>query len=86
MTKPRRSNTWRRRQPQTFTGPKGVCACGHTGNGAHSEHADTMFRYDTPLAGNGVCIIPGCTCTEFVTAHRTPEFAAYCNEKQHNVP
>jgi len=39
--------------------PKSICACGHTGDGANSDHIDTFSL------GHGMCIVKGCPCKQF---------------------
>jgi hypothetical protein len=72
--------------PLAFQGPKGICLCGHTGNGSDSQHSDTHFQYNTESGGNGACTITDCDCRAYAPARRTPEFEVYCHDKQHNVP
>jgi hypothetical protein len=86
MTPRQKRNAAHRRATLAFDGPKGICRCGHTGNGRDSEHADLHLLYATPSGGDGYCTVPGCHCTQFEFAARTPAFEAYCQDKQHNVP
>lgn len=39
--------------------PKSLCVCGHTGDGAMSEHAPRFAD------GHGQCTHPGCDCKQF---------------------
>lgn len=48
------------------TGPTGMCSCGHTGDGPHSEHAD---RY---AEGHGACTVAGCGYRQFSWVGRLP--------------
>jgi hypothetical protein len=41
--------------------PASVCACGHTGDGAGSQHSSSgVFS-----TGHGACTVPGCSCERF---------------------
>ena len=40
--------------------PASICQCGHTGDGANSEHHDAAFA-----PGHNYCRVPGCSCTRF---------------------
>lgn len=69
-------------RPLPFTGPRGFCECGHTGDGSDTQHADQTTRFAGVNKGNGRCIVPGCPCLAYTTARRTPEFDAYCTDAQ----
>lgn len=45
-------------------GATSMCECGHTGDGANSQHA---FRY---AEGHGACQAEGCFCERFTWSHR----------------
>jgi hypothetical protein len=52
--------------------PKSICTCGHTGDGANSDHAGLIAR------GHGRCLAPGgCGCEKFSWAGLTEEFKQY---------
>jgi len=55
---------------RNFKGPKSRCTCGHTGDGAHSEHAATVAD------GHGRCLVPGCACAKFSWYAYLPQFEA----------
>jgi len=40
--------------------PASICTCGHTGDGANSQHTDGPFS-----AGHGFCKVTGCSCQRF---------------------
>lgn len=48
--------------------PKSFCSCGHTGDGANSEHKDTV------QAGHGACAASDCDCKKFSWAKYTDMF------------
>lgn len=41
-------------------GPQAVCKCGHTGDGEHSQHKDTLIE-----PGHGKCLEADCLCIKF---------------------
>lgn len=43
--------------------PRSRCICGHTGDGAHSEHSDFITTQRAP--GHGHCTVDGCMCFQF---------------------
>jgi len=45
--------------------PMSNCTCGHTGDGANSQHEDLM------PGGHGQCKIPDCNCKRFTWASWT---------------
>lgn len=47
--------------------PRAICACGHTGDGANSQHEDSTY---TP--GHGRC--KECNCIQFSWRKWVPEF------------
>jgi hypothetical protein len=51
--------------------PKSICRCGHTGDGANSEHAGLIAR------GHGRCLAPGCDCEKFSWAGPTEQFKQF---------
>lgn len=59
--------------------PKSVCYCGHTGDGANSQH-DTAPRSGE---GHGECTVATCGCTRFTWKNITPEFAAFLKGHAH---
>lgn len=56
--------------------PKSHCTCGHSGDGANSDH------YDSFQLGHGRCKIPGCKCGHFTWAGFYPEFEAWYQEQK----
>jgi hypothetical protein len=50
--------------------PKSLCSCGHSGDGAYSQHRDILQR------GHGACKVKGCTCELFSWAGFTDMFKA----------
>jgi|GEM_PF-3662672 len=54
-------NTWGK------DNPKSVCACGHTGDGGNSQHADRF------QLGHGVCLVRDCNCQQFTWVEWTDE-------------
>ena len=42
------------------TAPASVCGCGHTGDGANSQHLNSAVS-----AGHGACVVKGCSCVHF---------------------
>lgn len=61
----RKAARWSEFQPASY------CTCGHTGDGANSQHSDM------PQYGHGMCLIPNCPCTQFTWANFTPEYEDY---------
>lgn len=58
--------------------PKSICTCGHTGDGAQSQH--------TGFGGHGACIFDGgACCGQFSWARWTPEYVRFMTEKGHKV-
>ncbi len=51
-----------------FVGPKSLCACGHTGDGEGSQHADRF------QVGQGRCTMIGCDCEQFTWKQLTKKF------------
>jgi hypothetical protein len=51
--------------------PKSICKCGHTGDGANSQHAGELAR------GHGSCLAPDCKCEKFSWAGSTEEFTQF---------
>ena len=47
--------------PTAEIGCKGICTCGHTGDGSGSQHAESKKG----LPGMGACTVDGCRCSEF---------------------
>ena len=43
-----------------FVGPKGICMCGHTGDGEASQHGNRALA-----EGHGRCLVNGCGCQWF---------------------
>lgn len=66
--------------PLAFAGPRGICVCGHTGNGPNSDHADDNLRTSDTVQGTGVCHAPDCQCSRFQMARRTPEWQRYLDD------
>lgn len=66
--------------PLAFNGPRGICQCGHTGNGPNGDHRDSTLHTGDTTLGTGVCNAPSCMCSRFVTAARTPEFQAFLDD------
>jgi hypothetical protein len=57
--------------------PKSVCQCGHTGDGAASEHADTALAVlGMQVKGHGRCLVPGCACERFTWGRFNDVFQA----------
>jgi hypothetical protein len=56
--------------------PLSICECGHTGDGANSEHA-TIFQY-----GHGACNVDGCNCKQFTWVKWTAEAQNILNLKE----
>lgn len=52
--------------------PRSVCTCGHTGDGANSDHAKHPTA--TGSDGHGACTAPDCDCKLFTWAAFLPEF------------
>ena len=46
-----------------FKGPRGICVCGHTGEGADSEHADFLLNGADTDPGKGQCMM--CDCEQY---------------------
>lgn len=59
-------NRIERSQKYSAENPKSVCQCGHTGDGANSEHDDSL------QAGHGACF--ECECVKFTWTKFTPEY------------
>ncbi len=59
-------------QGELWSGPKSVCSCGHTGDGAGSEHLNTYGPDLSP--GHGPCLVPGCECRKFTWEDFRPEY------------
>jgi hypothetical protein len=58
--------------------PKAICKCGHTGDGAQSQH--------TGFGGHGACIFDGGICCEKFTWSRwTPEYRRFMEERGHKI-
>jgi hypothetical protein len=55
--------------------PMSLCRCGHTGDGANSEHAPTFEP------GHGLCTAPGCKCEKFTWANFTGAYEAVLKGK-----
>lgn len=53
-------------QEQQFEGAKGVCRCGHLGDGKPGEHGGD--------AGQSACTIEGCACSRYAWKSWTPSF------------
>jgi hypothetical protein len=49
-----------------FKDPRGICQCGHTGNGENSQH------WDSPYPGTGACVL--CRCTKYKEEKRTRKY------------
>lgn len=53
-----------------WTGPRGMCRCGHTGDGQGSEH-HTLEDERAPgapaalMEGRGACAVESCNCERF---------------------
>jgi len=47
------------------TAPASVCVCGHTGDGARSQHLNSGPQEAIWGAGHGACIVPSCSCLKF---------------------
>ena len=45
--------------------PLSICTCGHTGDGANSNHVDLLQD------GSGSCRVPSCPCRQFTWAKWT---------------
>ena len=56
-------------------GPRGMCACGHPGDGVRSAH------HNGPGPGHGPCTCPGCPCDKFVWEEDTPEYKDYLRRR-----
>lgn len=50
--------------------PRSLCVCGHSGDGAHSQHKDTV------QGGHGKCKVKGCACDKFTWIAYTDMFVA----------
>ena len=58
--------------------PKSVCRCGHTGDGARSQH--------TGFGGHGSCIFDGGSCCDqFSWAGWTREYKDFMRSRGHTV-
>ena len=58
------------------TRPKSVCICGHSGDGADSEHAGGVIN-----AGHGGCL--KCDCKKFSWDRWTASYALYMKGGAH---
>lgn len=58
--------------------PKSICTCGHTGDGARSQH--------TGFGGHGSCIFgDACGCGQFSWKGWTREYKRFMAEKGHKA-
>lgn len=69
--------TWRADLRETFKsirrgGPASICTCGHTGDGARSQHLDGWEYADGVEEGHGKCAVDGCACEHFHWSAWTP--------------
>jgi hypothetical protein len=49
---------------------RSLCTCGHSGDGAKSQHRNTV------QLGHGACKVKGCACEKFSWASHTEMFKA----------
>jgi hypothetical protein len=56
---------------KTWQGPKGVCECGHVGDGRWSQHAGTPLIIEN---GHGKCLEGDCACGRFTFKRWTNAF------------
>jgi len=52
--------------------PKSICTCGHSGDGAFTEHRGT--------GGHSDCTHPGCTCQLFSWKSFTKQFRLFMHQ------
>lgn len=81
MRKPKTAQLPKRmRDAMTFSAlqPKSVCRCGHTGDGARSQH--------TGFGGHGSCIFDGgACCDQFSWKGWTNEYVRFMAERGYKV-
>ena len=46
--------------------PRSICICGHTGDGANSEHYDHLPVDPDVAGGLGSCKVKDCPCQHFI--------------------
>ncbi len=59
-----------RKAQKPIAGPKSVCECGHTGDGAGSQHEGGEHPYWFLAEGHGPCNVEGCKCVQFTWSKR----------------
>jgi len=59
------------------TAPASVCGCGHTSDGARSQHSNSGLL----APGHGACIVPGCSCLKFRWSRFRIPYAEYLGVK-----
>jgi len=62
---------------KTWQGPKGVCTCGHVGDGCWSQHEGTLRLLQN---GHGRCLESGCKCARFTFDRWTGNFVVALKE------
>jgi len=65
-----------RKKMNGFQEPKGICYCGHTGNGKGSQHQSLLG-----LEGEGPCIFADCHCGQFIWVRFTISYKKFLKEK-----